>query len=349
MNKPDRIRHAIQELSLKEAQSLLFHIAITTDLAKYHDYSKEKLCDDLAGIFDEITTPRSLHQWEPTENCSHVHIVFGDSFAGSMKLAIRNLERLDSDKVIVFRDRYAIGPIWQLQDQQGRMKREEWFREHINNENEEQDFEEDFLDIIRQISLISSHAKITIWSNKNAQEQVGVRFAAYLLRTRLNEVFHMSAAETSSKTLHHASSPCTYRHSGEIPTDQVQSILSEGTASNRLSKELRAVLEREWLELASHQEVLRIWADDHIQHMKPDYLDVDLVQAVDKLYKDRDSRDFIKAARVIGEALGNCDHYVGDDFFEYRLRELIYSGYLEIKGVPRAMRYYSVRKRVNGE
>lgn len=52
----------------------------------------------------------------------------------------------------------------------------------------------------------------------------------------------------------------------------------------------------------------------------------------------------MKSARVIGEAIGYCDQYIGDAYFEYRLRELIYSGRVQIKGVPRAMRYYSVRR-----
>ncbi|MGN7384043.1 DUF3658 domain-containing protein [Paenibacillus sp. SAFN-117] len=43
---------------------------------------------------------------------------------------------------------------------------------------------------------------------------------------------------------------------------------------------------------------------------------------------------FLKSARLIGEAIGYCEQDIGDSFFEYRLRELIYEGVLEIKGVP---------------
>ncbi|WP_423778625.1 DUF3658 domain-containing protein [Enterococcus faecium] len=37
--------------------------------------------------------------------------------------------------------------------------------------------------------------------------------------------------------------------------------------------------------------------------------------------------------------------YIGDQFLEYRVRHLIVNGQFEIKGVPKAMRYYSVRLR----
>ncbi|RAS76183.1 DUF3658 domain-containing protein [Priestia endophytica] len=33
----------------------------------------------------------------------------------------------------------------------------------------------------------------------------------------------------------------------------------------------------------------------------------------------------------------------GDNYYEYRLRHLITSEILELKGVPKAMRFYSIR------
>jgi len=51
----------------------------------------------------------------------------------------------------------------------------------------------------------------------------------------------------------------------------------------------------------------------------------------------------MKSARLIGEVIGNVDQYIGDGFVEYRVRLLIMNGIFEIKGVPKAMRYYSVK------
>ncbi|TQR38069.1 DUF3658 domain-containing protein [Brevibacillus brevis] len=36
---------------------------------------------------------------------------------------------------------------------------------------------------------------------------------------------------------------------------------------------------------------------------------------------------------------------MGDFFLEYRIRHLIYSGVLELKGIPKSMRHYSIRIR----
>mgnify|MGYP001290586395 CR=1 FL=1 len=74
-----------------------------------------------------------------------------------------------------------------------------------------------------------------------------------------------------------------------------------------------------------------------------DYFDDYLRNTVKELHESKGNRDFIRAARVVGQALGYCEQCIGDGYFEYRLRELVYRGVLEIKGVPRAMRYYSVR------
>lgn len=73
-----------------------------------------------------------------------------------------------------------------------------------------------------------------------------------------------------------------------------------------------------------------------------DYYDSYLL---DKLKPPAGDHGFVKAARLIGEAIGYCEQYVGDSYFEYRLRELIYNGTLEIKGLPAAMRFYSVRRK----
>jgi len=39
------------------------------------------------------------------------------------------------------------------------------------------------------------------------------------------------------------------------------------------------------------------------------------------------------------------DQRIGDEYFEYRLVHLVVKGAFEIEGVPRAMRFYSVKLR----
>ncbi|MGG1687655.1 DUF3658 domain-containing protein [Pseudalkalibacillus sp. NRS-1564] len=43
--------------------------------------------------------------------------------------------------------------------------------------------------------------------------------------------------------------------------------------------------------------------------------------------------------------MGHLDQCIGDQYIEYRLRNLILDAAFEIKGIPKAMRYYSVKLR----
>ena len=48
---------------------------------------------------------------------------------------------------------------------------------------------------------------------------------------------------------------------------------------------------------------------------------------------------------VIGEVLSGMNGLINAFFLEYRIRHLIYSGVLELKGIPKSMRHYSVKLR----
>ena len=63
------------------------------------------------------------------------------------------------------------------------------------------------------------------------------------------------------------------------------------------------------------------------------------------MHNKQESKDFIKAARVIGEILGHMDEMISDSFLEFRIRHLVYHGVFELKGIPKSMRHYSVKLR----
>lgn len=46
---------------------------------------------------------------------------------------------------------------------------------------------------------------------------------------------------------------------------------------------------------------------------------------------------------LIGEIIGHLNQRIGDEYFEYRLIQLVLKGVFEIEGVPKAMRFYSVK------
>lgn len=80
--------------------------------------------------------------------------------------------------------------------------------------------------------------------------------------------------------------------------------------------------------------------------MPEDYYDSFILKTIGKMHQKHENIDFIRAGRLIGEILHQMDEIVGDVYFEYRLRDLIYSGVLELKGIPKSMRQYSVKQRL---
>lgn len=348
MDKLEQLRTAIHELTPKEVKLLLMHAMLQMDSTESNKNAKVDLYDNLKELYEELLVSKMRRQiWEPDSDSMKVHMLFGDSAAGSLKVAIKKMELIDTNKVISFHDNYSIGPLWQLHEEAGRLRRMEWFRDHINVGYDEYEDESEAYhqSLLEQIAKIPKQASIVLWISSNAHEQVGLRHAVYMLRDIPNDIFVFHVDEACSKRFNRSDAFIDYVHSGEIPDEKLQAVFGASEDDGPITIEDRKSLEREWLALAEQQEVLRIWSQKRILSVDHHYFDSYLLKTVEKLHAYKENNEFIKAARVIGEAIGHCDQYIGDSYFEYRLRELIYSSKLEIKGVPRAMRYYSVRRK----
>ncbi|AXI08312.1 hypothetical protein CUC15_04920 [Oceanobacillus zhaokaii] len=106
----------------------------------------------------------------------------------------------------------------------------------------------------------------------------------------------------------------------------------------------RKRLEREWIALSESRGVVRICENNKINSVNKDYFDELIVDTARNIHAEQSEKGFIKAGRLIGEVYRQINQ-LGDSFIEYRVRSLIYKGVFEIKGIPKAMRYYSVKLR----
>ena len=103
--------------------------------------------------------------------------------------------------------------------------------------------------------------------------------------------------------------------------------------------------QREWKILAQSKAILRIWQAGRIENVSEDYFDTLILDTIRRMQSEYEHKEFIRAGNLIGEIICELDGVVSDSFLEYRIRHLIYNGFLELKGVPRSMRHYSVRLR----
>lgn len=204
-----------------------------------------------------------------------------------------------------------------------------------------------YTELMDKLVQISGQAEVVIWTSGNANEQTGLRLAVHLLGSRQSGIVVCDACATCEELYNTPDASIKYRSSGEIPADKLREALLRIQDGNKLTAADITRLDLEWQNISEQSQVLRIWQEDAVLEVPADYYDSYLLEKLDYLKPPSGDDGFLKSARLVGEALGYCDQYIGDAFFEYRVRELIYSGILEIKGVPTALRFYSVRRKAN--
>lgn len=248
-----------------------------------------------------------------------VHIITSESAAGSLRVGLEK-----PNTVIGFPDSFAIGPLWKLDEEIGRDFRKQWLYENINDEQDDYAYENKLNNTLREIRDIGDNVPIYIWYGNNANEQTGLRFYLYLLREKANKIFLMNVT-------------------GEIDSEKFRGFFINNKDQNPLCDNIRSRFYGEWEQLAQSKEVLRIWRKNEIKGVLESYYDDYILKTIEKLHQQQDTKDFVNVGDVIGELLVMMDTYIDVFFLEYRIRHLIYSGALALKGIPKSMRHYSVK------
>jgi hypothetical protein len=269
-----------------------------------------------------------------------VHIVIGESAAGSLRYS---LER--PKEVIGFPDFFSIGPVWKLDEKIGQTSRNEWLYENINTEQDDFVYENKFANTLLEMEDIPEQVKIYLWTANNANEQTGHRFILKLLTDKTNEVFLINSTDIYEQYISQKGEVQPYHHTSQMEPEDLRQIFEIGKKRKSLSSEERTQYQKEWQKLSLTKEVLRIWRNNEIVGVAEEHYDSLILNTLEKLHREQESKDFIRTARVIGDILGQMEEFVSDSFLEYRIRHLVYSGVLELKGVPRSMRHYSVMLR----
>jgi hypothetical protein len=266
-----------------------------------------------------------------------VHLVSSSSTAGALRVG------LDRPKTVIgFQDFFSIGPLWKMDQKVGQDFRHKWLNENINVEQDEYELQNNFTKTLLEIEDIPEYDPIYIWTANNGSEQTGLRFLLHLLKEKDNEIFVINVTEQHHQWI---DSNNEKLYSSMLHPDQLKLLLEKANLTAPLSFQERFQFQRQWEGLAQTKEILRLWKNRQVTSVAEDYFDALILKTVDHLHKEQQNKDFIKTIKVIGEALWEMDEMVGDCYLEYRIRHLIYNGFLELKGIPRSMRHYSVKLR----
>ncbi|WP_102272308.1 DUF1835 domain-containing protein [Cytobacillus massiliigabonensis] len=345
----EKLKKAIKELPEEEAKSLLFHVLLRMNLLRETKYSETEFVSDIENIYEtvfEIARARTERSQEG--NLHMIHILFGDSPAGSLKYALKQMGVSKSEKVISFWYMFSVGPVWKLHEKAGQQVRFDFMQKVMNDEHDDfRDYQKKFYETLDQIDSIPEDVPITIWVAENAHEQTGLRYVLHILKNKMNDIKVINSTKMFAGKFNRPDIEYMAIKTGEIIPEKLQVIYEESKLNASLSKEERKALVEEWAALAETEETLRIWQNEKIKSVREDYYDQYMINMAKKLQINRERAKepevFMKSARLIGEVIGHLDQYMGDSFFEYRLRKLIEKGVFEMEGNLKAMRYYSVR------
>lgn len=340
------LRKIVNELKENEAKSLLLNVLVSINMLEKNVYTQEEFSAELREMYKDLLNV-SQYKNKIDETYNTVHITFRDSSGGALRVALRDLGLERKEKVIGFSEIFSIGPIWKLQNETGRAFRYEWLRNNINFEDDylEENYEADFKNTIQKIDAIPEKVSVIIWTGDNAHEQTGVRYALYLLQKKTNDIFIINTSEAYKVYFNRSDVEHSPLYTGEINLEELKIICENSSFTKPLTTEDRKRFVQKWESLAGKQQVLRIWQNGEIRSVDENYYDQFIINMAQKLHNRQQNKDFMKSAILIGEVLGHLGQYIGDLFLEYRVRQLIYNGVLDIKGIPRAMRYYSVKLR----
>lgn len=271
-----------------------------------------------------------------------IHILFGPSPAGGLKVALKDLGLDKKDRVISFWDMFSVGPIWQLHEMDGQRNRMDWMQ-RLLKDRDILEFQHTNHQAIDQIKSIPTGKHVTIWVADNSHEQTGLCYTIFLLKDKDIDINIINTTKLHNVLFKEKEIIYTVLQTGEIPSDKLQIIYQQSKQEPALTQHEREDFEKEWLSLSASQETLRIWRNGRIHSVLEDYYDEFMINRAKKLHGKTKTKDWMKAARLIGDVLGHLDQYVGDSFLEYRLKKLIELVVFEWEGSLEVMRDYSVR------
>ena len=284
VTKMDELKQVINELSEAEAKSLLFQVLLRMNLLRETKYSEKEFVNDIENIYETVfNVSKERLEMKEERNFQRLHILFGASPAGALKMALKEMGIYQVEKVISFRDLFSIGPVWMLHEKSGQESRFDWLKNVMNDEyNDLADYKQRFQQTVDQLLSIPEDVPITIWIAENAHEQTGLRYVLHLLKNKTNDIKVINTTKAYVKQFNLPDFQYTILQTGEISPEELQAIYEQSQLHSSLSQHERKKLEEEWLALADTQETLRIWRNGRIKSVSVDYYDQYMINMAKK-------------------------------------------------------------------
>lgn len=326
---------------------LLIHNLLATlqhDIESKNEEEK-KIAERISQRVEEQIESIYQHQIQSESLVTHVHIVFSLSDAGSLKVTLSKLGIRSQCRVLAFNDLFSVGPIYDLTTAEGQLQRQLWWMEHDSDQyygnllNQDNQME----NMIRTLRQIPEGKSVIIWYADNAHDQIGLRFALYLLKDRKNSVHTLNVFEV-------------YKDVAKVPEEGVapyaQALISKENYIKivknygdgfPLDPDQRKYYESEWLDLVDQHHIIRFWEDGKIQGQAEDVIDAVIMESVKKLQNKLQPEEFVQAGAVVSKVLQYFQQSIGSSFVVYRIWSLVSNGILLFRGLPGLLHNFSIR------
>ncbi|MGG4453117.1 DUF1835 domain-containing protein [Brevibacillus porteri] len=271
------------------------------------------------------------------------HICFGLSAYGTLRSVFRKQNLLQTESIICIEDDFSVGPLHQLETATGMNERIEWI--HSFFERVEAISPEDLTTVkaylLRNLSFpaqIPDGSHVILWHGQNASDSIGIRYVVSMLQ---DKSLSFETIDITAFSVH-----CDYKVRN-IDDNEVSYVLKSAGAlppklvmdAYQVKKNMPAPLVQslilEWETWSQSDRTLRIYKQGEVLEVSEDYYDASILEHA--------SKEFQKAARVIGTVMGESDQCIGDMYLTYRVHELIKQGLLQYQGELMPLRRLEIR------
>ncbi len=346
-----RLLNRMNENELRSALRVLYMKSAHVVKRQEEQGENVDFADAVQSLFRNMEPPFDLELLEQqalaeTDKPNEIHITFGESPLSSLKMGMSTISNQAKRSFFSMDDDYAVGPLGDLTHRADLQRRHLWLTERMclsDREAYAMHELESLIELNSTMQSLDSKTSIIIWYANNAREKTGLLHAMHLLRSSKSPIYLIETSGLYQQLFNRPDVQYDVLHTGEILPEKLLAMWHVCSEQEPLSKQERLQLEQDWLELSVQPGLLRMMQNGVIESLPEDALDEYIMQKVRELTPNWEPGKYIRAARIVGEVIGTSSQHISDVFVEYRLRQLVLQGQLEMDGKPLAMRYYSVR------
>jgi uncharacterized protein DUF3658/uncharacterized protein DUF1835 len=237
-----------------------------------------------------------------------IHLVLGDVAAGVLREAMAGGAPAQG-KILRFRDIYCLGPLRHLGTPAGPASRATYWAQLIADSPPSlAEFEEEEARYAQARDGAASRP-LLLWVGAHSSSQLWLQRLCAVLPVQPLDLRLLDVAAAGRRAL------------GQFEPGEVAGLLAQ---ARPLEGGEQARLARAWQDNAAVDSGVRRWRDGRISHHGDDFYDPLILAQCDE--------DWQPAEQVVGAALWECDEYLGDLFFAWRLRCLGQTGRLLWRG-----------------